>query len=101
MESDGLRPRSFGGHDPAAKSFRPLRTKMRVPSFLTKSGSSTPATCVLVVVHDEGLEDPLPLAAGPAPAAGPPPLSRTTPPPAQGRRHMLCGSSCRRCCELV
>ena len=42
--------RLCGGQLVAAKRVRPARTKMRVPSFLTKSASSTPATCVFVVL---------------------------------------------------
>src|SRR5712672_2109448 len=42
--------RSCGGQLVAVNRFRPERTKMRVPSFLTKSASSTPATWMLVVL---------------------------------------------------
>src|SRR6266478_6136752 len=42
--------RLCGGQLVAVNNVRPERTKMRVPSFLTKSASSTPATCVLVVL---------------------------------------------------
>ncbi len=41
--------RSCGGQLVAVNRFRPESTKMRVPSFLTKSASSTPATWTLVV----------------------------------------------------
>ena len=42
--------RSCGGQLVAANSVRPESTKMRVPSFFMKSASSTPATCVFVVL---------------------------------------------------
>ena len=42
--------RSCGGQLVAANTVRPESTKIRVPSFLTKSASSTPATWVLVVL---------------------------------------------------
>src|SRR5438128_10814980 len=42
--------RSCGGQLVAVNRFRPESTKMRVPSFLTKSASSTPATWVFVVL---------------------------------------------------
>ena len=42
--------RPCGGQLVAVNRFRPESTKMRVPSFLTKSASSTPATWVFVVL---------------------------------------------------
>src|SRR5262245_54012852 len=42
--------RSCGGQLWVANRRRPDRTKMRLPSFFTKSASSTPFTWVLVVV---------------------------------------------------
>src|SRR5713226_3769616 len=100
MDSDGPRPSCCGGHDAAEKSLRPLSTKMCVASFLTKSGSSTPATWVLVVVHADGLLDEGPLLAGPAPVEGPP-LATPTPPPPHRRRHMICASSWWRICATA
>src|SRR3979409_1241398 len=73
---------------------------MCVASFLTKSGSSTPATWVLVVVHADGLLEDGPLLAGPPPVAGPP-LSSTPTPPLHRRRHMICASSWWRICATA
>src|SRR6266851_1497098 len=53
---------------------------MRVPSFLTKSGSSTPGICVLVVVYEAGPGVGSPAAAGPLPS---PPPRMITPPLSQ------------------
>ena len=39
-----------GGHVATFTSWRPWRTKAREPSFFTKSASSTPRSCVFVVV---------------------------------------------------
>src|SRR5207253_2097674 len=74
MSSFPLTARLSAGQLVALKSRWPERTKMRVPSFLTKSASSTPATCVLVVVYDAGA------LAGAAEGAGAPPAETTTPP---------------------
>src|SRR5258706_15546095 len=52
--SDCVSARLAGGHELAASNLCPLKVKIRVPSFLTKSGSSTPWVCTLVVVYDAG-----------------------------------------------
>ena len=65
--------RSCGGQLVTVKRFRPESTKMRVPSFLTKSASSTPATCTLVVLKLAGAAEApgaAPAAAGPAIGGG-------------------------------
>lgn len=64
-----------GGQDESRWSLPPASTAMRVPSFWTKSASSTPATWVLVVLT---LVGPLPAAPGVA-VTGPP--AGTGPPP--------------------
>src|SRR5262249_18515012 len=60
--------RSCGGQLVTVNRFRPERTKIRVPSFLTKSASSTPATWVFVVLKLAGAAEAPAVPDGGAPA---------------------------------
>src|SRR6476661_10769298 len=59
LSEDSAR-RDAAGQERCRYSFCPERTKMRVPSFFTKSASSTPSTWLLVPVWSVGPEVGLP-----------------------------------------